>query len=111
VSGPSSCLSRMQSKTVQIVSLEFIHDRGFIHGDVTPGNVGFSTHTRKICIFDFGLATPFTTRHGKHIQGGRARRFFGTPLFASVNTQCGLGTTAQSIQLQSWLTSHSPVQA
>ncbi|KAK0429023.1 hypothetical protein QR680_011141 [Steinernema hermaphroditum] len=63
-----------------ISAVAFIHDSGFVHGDLKPDNVVFSgPETVKIC--DFGVARPIRRRNGKEIKSStyQGTRMYFTP--------------------------------
>ena len=37
-------------------AIQYLHSKGFIHRDLTPDNIGFSSEGNTVKVFDFGLA-------------------------------------------------------
>eukprot|EP01062_Namystynia_karyoxenos_P028243 TRINITY_DN2142_c1_g1_i2.p1 TRINITY_DN2142_c1_g1~~TRINITY_DN2142_c1_g1_i2.p1 ORF type:complete len:1896 (+),score=220.40 TRINITY_DN2142_c1_g1_i2:84-5771(+) len=74
--------------------LEFVHQRGFVHRDVSPGNFCLAPGGGRLVIIDFGLARRYRVRSGAHrpnFQAGQAgdKRKCGTPAFVSLNVHHG----------------------
>ena len=55
-------------------AVDYIHQKGYIHGDITPDNILYSSTREGPVLADFGLAV---TKGGEKIKG-----FKGTPLYA-----------------------------
>lgn len=70
-------------------ALETVHASGFVHGDLSPGNLIVNGEGRAY-LTDFGLATP-TGGNPSH-----ARRRSGTPLFMAPEVLAGAHGTAAS---------------
>ena len=72
--------------------LEFIHSKGYIHGDIKPENfiIGLND-PRIIYIIDFGLSKKYRSdRTGRHIQFCVTKKMTGTARYASTNSLRGV---------------------
>ena len=72
--------------------IEFIHSKGYIHGDIKPENFLIGKNDpRIIYIIDFGLSKKYRSdRTGKHIQFTITKRMTGTARYASTNSLRGV---------------------
>jgi serine/threonine protein kinase len=63
--------------------VEYMHRKGFIHGDIKPSNylMGLNSNSNQVFLTDFGLAAPISKAPAT---------FTGTVMYASVNVQSGL---------------------
>lgn len=70
--------------------IELIHEVGFVHGDLKPGNIlvgrGNAEEENTLYVVDFGLAKGFRTSQGGHIQEGEAGFITGTTAYCSLNS-------------------------
>ena len=72
--------------------IEYIHSKGYIHGDIKPENflIGLND-PRIIYIIDFGLSKKYRSdRTGNHIQFCITKKMFGTARYASTNSLRGV---------------------
>ena len=75
--------------------LEYIHSKGYIHGDIKPENfvIGLN-EPRIIYILDFGLSKKYkSSRTGRHIQFCVTKKMTGTARYASTNSLRGVETS------------------
>lgn len=71
-------------------SLEGVHDVGYVHGDVKPGNVLTErTGGNRFYLADFGNASRYLDKKGRHVRYVRGKRFSGSVAFASRNMHEG----------------------
>lgn len=86
----------LSKKTVFMIGIQLIkrlkalHDVGYIHYDIKPGNVmvGYEDRNR-IYLIDYGMCQRFLHLNGRHVSAGPLP-FRGTPFFASVSAMKGL---------------------
>ena len=72
--------------------IEYIHSKGYIHGDIKPENflIGLND-PRIIYIIDFGLSKKYRSdRTGRHIQFCITKTMTGTARYASTNSLRGV---------------------
>jgi serine/threonine protein kinase len=69
-----------------LTRVEYLHLKGFLHGDLKPSNflIGLNSQSNVIYLIDFGLATPIPTLETVGLRG-----FSGTPCYASIRVQSG----------------------
>jgi serine/threonine protein kinase len=91
--------NRLSLKTVlmladqMISSVEFIHNKNYLHRDIKPDNfvMGTGSNANKVYIIDFGLSKryrdQFTHQHIPWING---KSLTGTARYASINTLRGI---------------------
>jgi len=69
-----------------ISTLRHIHNRGFVHRDVQPGNIVFDRFQERVLLIDYAVAQRYrsatTLRHFPR----QASRMVGSPVFISVNS-------------------------
>jgi serine/threonine protein kinase len=73
--------------------IEYIHSKGYIHGDIKPENflIGKDSTAKTIYILDFGLAKRYRDEHTHiHIPLKENRNLTGTARYASCNAHNGL---------------------
>uniref|UniRef100_A0A5S6QS38 Protein kinase domain-containing protein n=1 Tax=Trichuris muris TaxID=70415 RepID=A0A5S6QS38_TRIMR len=65
--------------------LEELHNVGYLHRDVKPGNfaIGRPPNVRKIIVLDFGMARKYIKKDGRHRRARDVAGFRGTPYYAS----------------------------
>ncbi|UOX38708.1 serine/threonine protein kinase [Finch poxvirus] len=70
--------------------LEFIHDKGYSHGDIKSENILLGLHDNRIYLVDYGLSAKFLQgkEHRPYFRDPKARHN-GTLLFASVDAHNG----------------------
>ena len=53
-----------------IQRLEVVHEKNYIYRDIKPENItiGKESDCRQLYLIDFGLAKPYKTLNGKHIE-------------------------------------------
>ncbi|KAM3518972.1 hypothetical protein NHJ13051_007819 [Beauveria bassiana] len=74
-----------------IERLEFIHSKGYLHGDIKPANMamGQGEHGNLLYFLDFGLARKFG--HDEQWKSRHGEKLFYTYLYASPNVIDGKG--------------------
>ena len=92
------CGEKMSLKTVlmlaeqMISSVEYLHNKYFIHRDIKPDNfvMGLGNHQNQLFILDFGLCKRYrdSTTH-EHIPYQEGKDLTGTARYASVNSLKG----------------------
>lgn len=71
--------------------LEFVHDRGVIHRDISPFNMMTGRQDQNILyLIDFGLAKQFRDKNWRHIPPRRNMHMVGMIAFASRNAHRGM---------------------
>lgn len=75
-----------------INTLEFVHNRGYLHRDIKPQNFCMGLgDSEAVYLLDFGLATKFMDEKlGIHALYREERTFLGTASFASLNAHIGV---------------------
>jgi len=68
-----------------LVSIQEVHDKGYIHRDVKASNFVLSRDHRALYIVDFGLAKKHLSINGKPVPKRKKADFRGTVSFASLN--------------------------
>ena len=89
---------RLSLKTVLILadqmlcSIEYIHQKGYIHRDVKPDNFvfGLKKKENQLFVIDFGLAKKYRTIDGSHIPFKEHTPLTGTARYASINSLSGV---------------------
>ena len=92
--------SKFSVKTVLMIAdqmisaVEYLHRKGFIHGDIKPDNFAIGNGENKqnqIFIFDFGLTREYVNLETKkHIPYKENVSFSGTARYASINSLIGI---------------------
>ena len=72
--------------------IEFIHSKGYLHGDIKPENFVIGNDDQRIIyIIDFGLSKKYRSdRTGNHIQFCITKKMNGTARYASTNSLRGV---------------------
>lgn len=78
----SSCGKKFSMGTIQIVaeglltSLQYVHSKGIIHGDIKPENImiGRGSKTSQMYLVDFGCASIWDRTETSPTPQGRTRR-------------------------------------
>ena len=91
------CDRRFSIKTVLLIAdqaisrIKYIHDKGFLHGDITPDNflMGTGINGNILYTIDFGLAVEFGDDERPQTMQGLP--FGGTRRFATLNNHHGRG--------------------
>ena len=68
-----------------LVSIQEVHDRGFIHRDVKASNFVLCKENRRVFIVDFGLAKKHLNNDNQVMPKRKKADFRGTVSFASLN--------------------------
>ena len=81
----SPSLSTLIGISAEILrAIRELHQRGFIHRDIKPGNIVLRKD--RVCLIDFGLSRAFhDSRTGEHRSPRKQPGFRGTAVYASVN--------------------------
>ena len=71
--------------------IQQVHNAGFIHRDIKPENIVSKRgkNIEELCLIDFGLATTYVDRLGKHKKSKFIDSFVGTDFYASANAMKG----------------------
>ena len=81
------CLISIQT----LERIEYIHSKGYLHGDIKPENFVIGTDQRIIYVIDFGLSKKYRSdRTGNHIQFCVTKKMNGTARYASTNSLRGV---------------------
>ena len=82
------CLIGIQT----IERIEYIHSKGYLHGDIKPENFVIGNNDQRIIyIIDFGLSKKYRSdRTGNHIQFCITKKMNGTARYASTNSLRGV---------------------
>jgi len=74
-----------------ISMLEDIHNKGYVHRDVKPGNVMVDGQTRsRLRMIDFGMAKSYLNKDGSHRKLETGKGMNGTARYASGNAHKGM---------------------
>ena len=93
------CSRKFTMKTIlmladqMISSIEYTHNKNFVHRDIKPDNfvIGSGSHCNEIFIIDFGLANKYRDNGThKHIPYREDRPLIGTRRYASINAHLGI---------------------
>lgn len=82
---------------IQVINLlEKLHSLGYIHGDIKPQNILFSSNTHvdyarnlpnskpKFTLIDFGISDKYVNNQGVHLSKEKMKSFKGNIEFAAV---------------------------
>lgn len=90
------CARKFSLKTICMLAcetismLEGIHNKGYVHRDVKPGNVMVDGQTRKqLRMIDFGMAKSYLNKDGSHRKLETGKGMNGTARYASANAHKG----------------------
>ncbi|XP_037655856.1 LOW QUALITY PROTEIN: casein kinase I-like [Choloepus didactylus] len=98
------CSRRLTIKTVlmladqMISTIEYVHTKNFIHGDIKPDNflMGIGHHSNKLFLIDFGLAKKYRdNRTRQHIPYREDKSLTGTARYATINPHLGIEHSRQ----------------
>lgn len=71
-----------------------MHTKGYLYRDMKPSNFMIGDDKRTIYIIDFGLCKKYLKQNSTaHIPERQNKKMVGTPLFCSIFTHQGIGTT------------------
>ena len=75
-----------------IERIQWVHSKGFIHGNIEPGNFLIGRKDKNmIYLIDFGLSKKYRAdKTGKHIKFCSTKKLIGNDLFASNNASSGV---------------------
>ena len=75
-----------------ITRIEYIHNRHFIHRNITPDKfcIGLNKTSNKIFILDFRLAKRYIQGDGKHIIYREGKDLIGKANYTSINSHLGI---------------------
>ena len=79
--------------SLQIIErIQWVHSKGFIHGNIEPGNFLIGRKDKNmIYLIDFGLSKKYRVdKTGKHIKFCSSKKLIGNDLFASNNASSGV---------------------
>ena len=79
--------------SLQIIErIQWVHSKGFIHGNIEPGNFLIGRKDKNmIYLIDFGLSKKYRAdKTGKHIKFCSTKKLIGNDLFASNNASSGV---------------------
>ena len=91
-----SCSKHFSLKTITMLAdqmitlIQRVHEKNFIHRDITPGNflVDLGKNASKLFLIDFGYSKTFwDTRLNRHRPNRGSKNLVGTPDYASMNAQ------------------------
>jgi casein kinase 1 len=94
----NDCQKHFTYKTIfqigyqMIQRIEYIHNKGYIHRDIKPGNfvIGKNNNKRIIYIIDFGLSKKYIDKNNKHISYKEGKGLTGTARYVSLYTHYGI---------------------
>ncbi|CAD5208683.1 unnamed protein product [Bursaphelenchus xylophilus] len=92
VKGDLSISSTVRIGIQLLYCIKTLHDAGYIHRDIKPGNLALGRHfpqSRFLYMLDFGLSREHITRDGDKVLMRRPRTdtlFRGTPKYCSIST-------------------------
>ena len=69
--------------------IETVHNAGYLHRDIKPGNFLIRPQTKEVCGIDFGLSKKYIDNNGDHISLRTGKSLVGTARYASVNIHLG----------------------
>lgn len=78
-------------------TLEHVHTKGVVHGDIKPENVlvGKGDNANRLFLIDFGESTRYQDETGTLAKPGKNLPFYGTPSFAPIRAHRGVSQTAR----------------